>query len=100
LLVLLLLLSISPDSVSNLSLLLFLIDREALLHIILQLSALFGWQLIEFKLKYLPSIGGETILHQVNDPPLLFLSEHADTVFELVFLVDVHGLLRDRALLS
>jgi hypothetical protein len=96
---LLLLLSVSPDSVSNLSLLLFLIDREALFHIILQLSALFGWQLIEFKLKYLPSIRGETILHQVNDPPLLFLSKHADTVFELVFLVNVHGLLRDRALL-
>jgi hypothetical protein len=30
----------------------------------------------------------------------LFLSEHADTVFELVFLVNVHGLLRDRALLG
>jgi hypothetical protein len=74
LLVLLLLLSVSPDTVSNLSLLLFLIDREALLHIILQLSALFGWQLIEFELKYLPSISGKAILHQVNDPSLLFLS--------------------------
>ena len=46
LLVLLLFLSISPHSISNLSLLFFLINREAFLDIVFQLSALFGWKLI------------------------------------------------------
>ena len=85
--------------ISDLSLFFFLIDREALLDIVLQLSALLGGKLIELKLKNLTSIGGETVLHQVDDSSLLFLSEHSYTVFKLIFLVDVHGFIRDSALL-
>ena len=38
-------------------------------------------------------------MHEVNDPSLLLFSEQPDAVLELILLVYVHGLVRDRALL-
>ena len=94
-----LLLSIPSDPVSNFPLLLFLIHRQAFLDIILELPALLGWQLIQLKFEDFAAISGETVLHEVNDPSLLLFSEQPDAILELVLLVYVHGLVRDRALL-
>ena len=91
---LLLLLRLSADLVGDLPLLLLLVDGDAALHVVLELSALARGQLVQLELENLPSVGRQALLNKVYDAALLLLGQGSDVQLQLIFLVYVHGLIR------
>ena len=91
---LLLLLSLPAYLIGDLPLLLLLVDGDAALDVVLQLSALSRGKLVQLKLEYLPWVGRQTLLDQVYDASLLLLGQGTDIHLQLVFLIYVHRFIR------
>ena len=77
-LMLLLLLSLPANLIGDLPLLLLLVDGDAALDVVLQLSALSCGKLVKLKLENLTCISCQTFLDQVYDATLLLLSQGTD----------------------
>lgn len=91
---LLLLLLLSPSSlISNLPLLLLLVNRDALSNISLEFAAFPCRKLVQLELKDFSSILIDHISHNVNDSSLLLWGQLPDIVLQSVFLIKGHRLI-------
>ena len=84
---LLLLLSLPANLIGDLPLLLLLVDGNAALDVVLQLSALSRGKLVKLKLENLTCIRCQTFLDQVYDATLLLLSQGTDIQLQLISFV-------------
>ena len=91
---LLLLLLSSPRLISDLPLLLLLVDGYALLDVCLEFAALPRGQLVQLEFEDLPAILVDDISDDVDYASLLIRGQLPDVVLQDVLLVKGHGLVR------
>ena len=89
---LLLLLLSSPRLISDLPLLLLLVDGYALLDVCLEFAALPGRELVQLEFEDLTAILVDDISDNVDDASLLIRGQLPDVVLQDVLLVKSHGL--------
>ncbi len=92
-------LRLASDLIGNLALLLLLVDGNAAFDIVLELPALSRGQLVQLKFEHFTRVARQTLLHQVDYPPLLLLSQLTNVYLQLILLLYVHGFVRISGLL-
>ena len=86
------LLLLPPLLVSDLPLLLLVVDRDAPLHVLLELAALPRRQLVQLELKDLARVLVDALTHDVDDATLLLGRQLGNRVLKVVLLGQVHWL--------